>query len=120
MRVTEEQVLSRMRKICLTLSGTEEIRTYGHPGFKAQGRIYAVLEEYKGDLSIVVKVGTGTQDLFLADSRFYLTPYIGRQGWVSLKVHAAPVDWREIRELLTGSYQLAAPVRKGAATKRLS
>jgi hypothetical protein len=29
-------------------------------------------------------------------------------GWVSLKVHAAPLDWKEIGELLAGSHQLVA------------
>jgi predicted DNA-binding protein (MmcQ/YjbR family) len=106
MKATEQQVLTKIRKICLTLPGTEEKLSHGHPTFATSKRTYAVLEVYKGDLSICVNVGLAVQGAFLEDSRYYLTPYIGRLGWVSLKVHAAPLDWKEISGLLIGSYQL--------------
>ena len=99
-----------MRKICLALEGTEEKVTHGHPSFATPKGIYAVLEEYKGDLSICVKVGKESQGVFLEDPRFYMTPYIGKHGWVSLKVHAAPLQWKEIAELLRGSYLLTKPL----------
>ncbi len=113
--VTEQQVLERMRGICLALPGTQEVITHGHPAFSNSKGIYAVLEEYRGELSICVKVGREVQGIFLEDRRFYRTPYIGNQGWVSLKVHAAPLDWEEIGELLSGSYQLVGPAAKRTA-----
>lgn len=116
-RVTEQQVLERMRKVCAKLPDCEEVTTYGHPGFKTGGRLFAVLEEYKKKLSLAVKVGVEVQDLFLKDPRFYLTPYIGRQGWVSLDVHAGPINWEEVRELMAGSYQLVAAERTRRAAK---
>jgi predicted DNA-binding protein (MmcQ/YjbR family) len=72
------------------------------------GKTYAVLEEYKGELSICFRVEKSVQDVFLDDPRFYRTPYIGKHGWVSLKVYAAPLDWNEIGELLAGSRELVA------------
>ena len=114
--VTEEQVLPRMRTICAKLPGTEEVVTYGHPGFKTAGRLYAVLEEYKKKLSLCVKVGVEGQDLFLKDPRYYLTPYIGKQGWISLDVNAAPLDWTEVRELIVGSYKIVTKERARRAT----
>src|SRR5580692_1958070 len=75
--ITESQILERMRKICLPLAGTEEKLTHGHPAFATSKGIYAVLEEYRGDLSICVKVGKEMQGIFLKDPRFYSTPYIG-------------------------------------------
>ena len=113
--VTEQQVLERMRGICLALEGTREVITHGHPAFSNSKGIYAVLEEYRGELSVCVKVGREVQGIFLKDRRFYRTPYIGNQGWVSLKVHAAPLDWEEIGELLSGSYQLVGPAAKRTA-----
>jgi len=106
MKVTEQQVLARMRKICLALAGTEEKISHGHPTFATGKGIYAVLEEYRGELSICVKVGLEVQGVFLEDPRYYLTPYSGKHGWVSLKVHAAPLDWKEIVGLLAGSHHL--------------
>ena len=120
-RVTEQQVLNQMREICMALPGTEEKISYGHPSFATGRGIYAVLEEYGGELSLCVKVGLDVQGVFLKDSRFYRTPYTGHQGWISLKVHAAPLDWEEIGELLTGSHQLmsrnAEKSRTSASTK---
>jgi predicted DNA-binding protein (MmcQ/YjbR family) len=118
--VTEEQVLERVRKICEKLPGSKEVVTYGHAGFKAGKRFFAVVEEYKKRLSIVVKVGVEVQDLFLKEERYYLTPYIGKQGWISLDVNAAPLDWKEIRELIVGSYQLVTtkPKRSGGRGRR--
>jgi predicted DNA-binding protein (MmcQ/YjbR family) len=113
MKVTEQQVLEKMRKICLALPGTEEKISHGHPSFRTSKGFYAVLEEYRGELSICVKVGLEVQGVFLEDPRFYLTPYTGRLGWISLKVHAAPLNWKEIGELLAGSYQ-----QVGASAKK--
>ena len=97
-----------MRAICLALPGSREIISHGHPAFARGKRVYAVLEEYRGELSLCVNVGLAVQGIFLVDPRFYLTPYIGKQGWVSLKVHAAPIDWKEIGGLLEGSHQSSA------------
>ncbi len=95
-----------MRKICLSLSGTEEKISHGHPTFATKKGTFAVLEVYRGELSIFVKVGLDVQGAFLVDPRYYLTPYTGRLGWVSLRVHAAPLDWKEVTGLLKGSHQL--------------
>jgi predicted DNA-binding protein (MmcQ/YjbR family) len=111
-KATEQEVLEKLRKICLILPGTEERVSHRHPAFATSKGIYAVLEEYRGELSICVKVGLEVQGVFLEDSRFYLTPYTGRMGWISLKVHAAVLDWKEIGGLLEGSYRLMGKKRK--------
>ena len=117
-QVTEEQVLGRLREICLALPGTEEVISHGHPAFKASGRIYVVLEEYEHELSLCVKVGRDVQDIFLKDERFYRTPYIGQHGWVSLRVHAAPLHWTELKDLIIGSYQLVNQKQKPRPAKK--
>ncbi len=38
---------------------------------------------------------------------FFKTPYIGHQGWVSLPA-TGRLDWKEITELVKGSYALVA------------
>ena len=103
-----DQVLQRVRRICTNFPDFKETITFSHPTLQVRGKTFAVLEEYKGDLSLCIKVEKVVQDIFLSDARFYRTPYIGQHGWVSLKIHAAPPDWHEITELLTGSYQLVA------------
>ncbi len=107
--LTEEAILRRLRRICLSLPGATETLTFGHPTFQIARKTFAVLEEYKGELGICFKVGTLLQDVFLRDVRFFRTPYIGKHGWVTLRAHAAPLDWKEVRELARGSYQLVEP-----------
>ncbi len=107
--LSEETILKRLRKICLRLPGAVEGLSFGHPTFRVDGKIFVVLEEYKGELGICLKVGKLLQGIFLEDPRFFRTPYIGKHGWVTLRVHAAPLNWDEIRHLVKGSYQSVAP-----------
>ena len=102
------QAVERLRKICLALPGATETVTFGHPTFQAAGKTFCVLDVYKGETAIAVKVGKTMQGVFLQDSRFYMTPYIGKNGWVSLRTDGK-LDWKEIAELAKASYQLVRP-----------
>jgi predicted DNA-binding protein (MmcQ/YjbR family) len=107
--LSEEKIWKKLRTICLRLAGAEEGLSFGHPTFRAGGKIFLVMEEYKGELGICLKVGKLLQGVFLEDPRFFRTPYIGKHGWVTLRVREAPLDWNEIRQLVKGSYDLIAP-----------
>ena len=100
----------------MRLPWASEGLSFGHPTFRVEKKIFLVMEEYKGELGICLKVGKLLQGVFLEDPRFFSTPYIGKHGWVTLRVHAALLDWSEIRELVKGSYGLVAP--KPTAKKR--
>lgn len=118
--LSETQILERLRKICVALADVDETTTFGHPTFRVKDKMFAVLEEYKGELGICVKVEKELQGIFLEDSRFFRTPYIGKHGWVTLKAYAARLNWTEVKELVRGSYRLVsatAPKSKGT-TKR--
>jgi predicted DNA-binding protein (MmcQ/YjbR family) len=119
--LTEAQILVRLRKTCLALPGASETTTFGHPTFQINGKTFCVLEEYKGELGICVKVELELQGIFFHDARFFRTPYIGKHGWVTLRVYAARLNWTEVKDLVRGSYrlvlagrpvQLASPKRK--------
>ena len=101
-------ILVRLRKICRQLPEASETVTFGHPTFQIKGKTFAVLEEYMGELGIALKVGKLMQGVFLKDPRFFLTPYAGKHGWVTLRVHAAALNWEEIRGLLVASYHLVS------------
>ena len=102
------KVLEKLRSICLALPDSEEVRTWGHPTFRTRKKAFCVFEQYKGVWSIVVKVEKEHQSLFLKDPRFYLTPYIGPKGWVSLKADGK-LDWNEVRHLVAESHRLVTP-----------
>src|SRR5271167_1997821 len=116
--LTEAQLLQRLRQICLVLEGAEETVTFGHPTFRVKGKTFCVLEEYKGELGICVKVEQELQGLFLDDPRYFRTPYIGKHGWVTLRVYAARLKWGEVKHLVKGSYLLVRP--KAVKKRRLN
>jgi predicted DNA-binding protein (MmcQ/YjbR family) len=102
----EQKILPKLREICLALPGASETVMFGHPTFQAgKMNAFAVLERCKGELSVSFKVGKAMQSIFLDDPRFFKTPYVGRHGWVSLRVNGR-LDWKEITELAKGSHQL--------------
>jgi len=105
-------LLTRLRKICSGLPDSMETVSFGHPTFQVAGKTFAVLELYKGELGLAMKVEKELQQVFLKDPRFYMTPYIGKHGWVTLRM-SSKLDWKEIRELLKGSHRLIAPRARG-------
>jgi predicted DNA-binding protein (MmcQ/YjbR family) len=107
----QEKVLAKLREICLALPDAREVRTWGHPTFQASKKTFAVLEEYKGHLCICFKATLPLQQLLIEDARYFKSPYIGNQGWVSL-IADRPPNWREVRKLVLESYNLVTP-RKG-------
>jgi predicted DNA-binding protein (MmcQ/YjbR family) len=102
------RIEDRLRKICLTLPRTDETVTFSHPTFRVAGKTFCVLDVYKGETAIAVKVGKAAQGIFLEDPRFYRTPYIGQHGWISLRVQGR-LNWEEVEELVKGSYGLMSP-----------
>src|SRR5215475_5352465 len=111
-------LLTRLRKICSRLLGMSETVTFGHPTFQVDGKTFAVFEQYKGEFGLAMKVEQELQQVFLNDPRFYLTPYIGKHGWVTLRMETKPLDWKEIQEMLRGSYRLIAGPRTPNGVRR--
>jgi predicted DNA-binding protein (MmcQ/YjbR family) len=112
-----EAILQKVRSICLSLPESGERTSWGHPTFTVHDRPFAVFEEFKKEWCLCFRVELRHQSLFLKDARFFSTPYIGKQGWVSLRVHAAPLRWTEVRHLLAESHHLVRSLPK-AKSKR--
>jgi predicted DNA-binding protein (MmcQ/YjbR family) len=107
----EKKILAKLRELCLALPKTSETITFGHPTFQVGTKTFAVLETYKGELSICVKVGKKMQPVFLEDPRFYRTPYVGQHGWVSLRANTK-LNWKEIAQLVHGSHELVSAKKR--------
>lgn len=112
-------VHAKLRKICLALPDTEETCIWDYPHFRVRRKIFVSFSEYKGEWGISLKVGELMQGVFLNDPRFFRAPYVGKYGWVTLRLDAAPLNWTEIREIVKGSYHLvAAAAPKKRQTKK--
>jgi predicted DNA-binding protein (MmcQ/YjbR family) len=104
-------MLTKIRNICSHFAGVNETVSIGHPMFQVDGKTFAVFEQWKGEFGLAMRVEKNLQHVFLKDPRYYLTPYIGKQGWVTFRMETKPLRWKEIREMLRGSYLIVADRR---------
>jgi len=103
----KDPVLEKLRRICLALEGAEEFVSFGHPGWRAGKKSFAFYEEYKGERCIVFKAELPAQQALVKSPRFFVAPYIGKHGWVSLRCEMK-LDWNEIGGLVRESWRLTA------------
>ena len=111
--------LARLTKICLSLPEATRNTLGAHAGFLVKKKIFAYfLNDHHGDgiVGVTCKVLTGDNvRLVAADpKRFYMPAYIASRGWVGLRLDVGEVDWEEVQDLVTGSYQLMAPKKLAA------
>ncbi len=109
-------MVARLRAICLELPETDEVATFGNPTFRAGKKTFAVLEAYRGGLTLALKAAPFDHDALLHDPRFFATPYVGQHGWVSLRMSGA-IDWGEVEDLVVASYRTVALKRMLAALR---
>jgi predicted DNA-binding protein (MmcQ/YjbR family) len=112
----EDERLKRLTTVCLRLPGTTRKMTGDHVTFYVRKKVFAYyLDNHHGDgiVGLVCKVLPGDNTALIASNpgKFYMPAYVGPRGWVGLRLDRARVDWKEVEELVTHSYQLIAPKR---------
>jgi predicted DNA-binding protein (MmcQ/YjbR family) len=118
---TSEQILKRLRALCLSLPETNETASWGHPNFKAGKKTFVAFERVKGRASIAFRLEPDEVDRRLTRKQFFVTPY-GRGQWVSLWADG-PIDWHAVETLVERSYRVVALKRmltalEGTARRR--
>jgi predicted DNA-binding protein (MmcQ/YjbR family) len=114
------RLLAKLRPICLSLPGTEEVEAWGHPTFRVAGKIFAGFGANDQEASMSVKTSFEMQaSLVATDARFRIAAYVGKHGWVELDL-SDRVDWGEVEALVGESYRLVAPSKLTAATGTLT
>lgn len=102
----KDQFLKKLRPICASLEGAEETVKWGNDTvFQVNAKMFAIVGAWRGELCLTVKVGKQAMSVFLRDERYFEAPYVGRHGWVSMRLRP-PLDWEEIAGLARGSYEL--------------
>jgi predicted DNA-binding protein (MmcQ/YjbR family) len=109
----EGRVFERVRKQCLSLPETSEVRSWGHPNFRAGKRTFVAFEWVKGQPSIAFRLQPTDVNLLLGRTGFFVTPF-GRGQWVSLRADGR-IDWKLVRHLVELSYRVVALKRMIAA-----
>ena len=101
---TLKEALEQIRTICLELPGAQEKLSHGHPTFFTRKKSFAVYGIYSPSVAFRPDP---LQLLALAeDDRFFPTPYLAHQGWLSLRLDGN-TDWSLVRKLLQASYRQA-------------
>jgi predicted DNA-binding protein (MmcQ/YjbR family) len=99
-----QRLLQPLREYCLSLPQASEDPRFGAPSWQAGKRTFATAYRYDGELSFSFWVGVEQQGLYTGDKRFFIPPYMGHNGWISLRVGSKP-NWKEIRSLALHSYR---------------
>jgi hypothetical protein len=105
----DDPCLADLRKLCHALPESVEVEAWGRPTFRAGKKMFAV---FSGDdhhpYALIFRPELAERPALLQDARFYVPPSFGPLGWLALDLSAAPVDWREVTELVETSYRQVA------------
>ena len=115
-KAAEDPRLARLTKICLALPEAARECRASHATFRVRKKVFVYfLNDHHRDgiVSVCAKVLPGDNKALVSaqPARFYMPAYIGPRGWVALRLDRGAIDWKEVAELVAGSYQLTAPKR---------
>jgi hypothetical protein len=111
-----EQVLARVRKLCLALPETSERLSHGAPTFFVRGKraFLMVLTDHHGDgrFAIWCAAPDGMQKMLVeADpERFFVPPYVGHRGWLGLRLDRG-IHWDELAGIVEDAHAEVAPAK---------
>ena len=119
----DDSRLVRLTSICLAFPEATRQNSRQHAQFLVRNKKFAYyLVDHHGDgiVAVCCKAAPGENDLLVPmdPMRFYKPAYIGRQGWIGIRLDLGAIDWAEVAELVTVSYCLAAPKRLVALVER--
>jgi hypothetical protein len=109
-----EDVLRRLRELCLALPETSERLSHGAPTFFVRGKraFLMVLTDHHGDgrFAIWCAAPAGVQAMLVeADpERFFVPPYVGHRGWLGVRLDRGR-DWNELAGIAEDAYAEVAP-----------
>lgn len=110
--------LAKLRKICLALSDTTEVKAWGSPTFRVRTRVFAMYADGAnhhggGRDSVWLNCQPTSQMFMIADNpkRYFKPAYVGPYGWVGVYLDGR-VSWKVVAELVRDAYDLTAAKAK--------
>jgi predicted DNA-binding protein (MmcQ/YjbR family) len=99
----------RLLAIVKTLPGAYEDRPWGSVHCKVNGKIFVGWGRDDGEMSLGFKTSKPLQAMLVAsDARFTVAKYVGKHGWVDMRLGARP-NWAEVEQFIADSYRMIAP-----------
>ena len=117
-----EKRRERLVKLCKSYPKVE-VEQIGnekeHLAFKIQRRIFAYyLFDHHGDsrIALCCKSSLSEQHRLVREDpeEFFVPPYVGKKGWIGVRLDSDNVDWNSIEELVLRAYQEIAPKKLAA------
>ena len=109
-----DDVLPRVRRICLDLPEATEQLAWGEPTFRIRKKLFAMYASAgthhgAGRDALWLNAPLGVQEHLVSVDplRYFVPPYVGVKGWIGIRLEAATDD--EIRQLAVQSYAMVAP-----------
>ena len=104
--------LPRLRKLCLSLPETTEVKAWGTSTFRVRGRIFAMYgaagdnKHNDGRECAWLANDMTNQMLMIADKpdRFFRPPYVGPSGWVGVYLDKR-VSWTLVKECVRDAHE---------------
>jgi hypothetical protein len=121
--VNRDEVLQRIRDLCLALPETSERLSHGQPTFfvREKRSFVMVLDNHHGDgrFAIWCAAEDGAQELLVeADpERFFRPPYVGHRGWLGVRLDRG-LHWDELAGIIEDAYAEVAPPKLLEAARR--
>jgi hypothetical protein len=112
-----DDVLARMRAICMAMPGATEKLSHGEPTWLIGTKnVFAMMDTYHHNadhLGFWCPAPPGAQEVMVANApeRFFRPPYVGHRGWLGVRLDVEPVDWEEVAFLVDQAYRQVAPKR---------
>ena len=116
--------IKKLREICLALPEVFEKEAWGECTFRVTGgSMFAMTDNNhhsSGHVAVWVKAPAMVQEILVNSDpkRFFIPPYMGKQGWVGVRIDYK-VKWDQTAAILTDGYLLSVPskARGGVRSK---
>jgi hypothetical protein len=107
-----------VRKFMLSLGDVEEVRSYGTPGFKVRGQLFARLKE-DGE-TLVVRMGFDARDEMIAadPAVYFVTDHYLNYEWILVRL--PKIDFIALCNLLRGAWRMAVAEKVVTKKKRVA
>jgi hypothetical protein len=99
----------RARKLALSLPGVEEGLSYGTPGFRVGGKLFARFHQDGEALVVRIEESDRCRRMAADASTFYITDHYLDYPWMLVRL--ATVHHDDLNDLLAEAWQLVAPKR---------
>ncbi|MEX1021509.1 MAG: MmcQ/YjbR family DNA-binding protein [Dehalococcoidia bacterium] len=110
---------ARLAQICEAYPETEAANRYDNEHLSlevAAKRFGWYLHQHFGDdgrSGAVLKAAPGSQEMLVEEDpdRFWVPAFVGRHGWIGIRLDLEEPDWDEIEEFVRDAWLLTAPKR---------